>query len=74
MPLETISDLINVFTYRPPDEGQIEKYHEIRAAALGFAEVVMNECPRCADRTAALRKIREAVMTANASIALNGKV
>jgi len=39
-----------------------------------FAHVIMEHTPVCADQTAAIRKIREAVMTANAAIALHGIV
>lgn len=65
--------LEEVFTYQKPTEAQIPKYEEIRAAGLRFATVVVNNTPVCADQTAAIRKIREAVMTANAAIALDGK-
>jgi hypothetical protein len=41
-------------------------------AAKNFAEVILANCPSGADRSDAIRKIREARMTANAAIALNG--
>jgi alkylhydroperoxidase family enzyme len=63
-------DLRRLFTYHPPRPGQAERYSNVRDAALAFAEVLVNNTPKCADRSAALRKIREAVMTANAAIAL----
>lgn len=65
--------LMNWFTYHAPTPEQLPKYEAIRNAALEFAEVVSLYTPVCADQTAALRKIREAVMTANASIACDGK-
>lgn len=46
---------------------------EIRQAAKYLAEHIIRACPRSADRSAALRKVREAVMTANASIVLEGQ-
>jgi len=65
--------LRDVFHYHTPSEAQLQQYIRIRDGAGDFARVVMLTCPPSADRSAALRKIREAVMTANASIALEGK-
>lgn len=66
--------LKEIFTYHPPHNGQREQYDKIRNAAYEFAKVVLENTPPCADQTAAIRKIREGVMTANASIALGGEV
>lgn len=63
-----------VFSYHKPDDDQTEKYHRVRDAAKLFARAVVDNVPLCADQQAALRKIREAVMTANAAIALDGRV
>lgn len=60
------------FKYQPPNSTTIPKYAAINQAAKNFAEVVLANCPNGADRADAIRKIREARMTANASIALNG--
>lgn len=65
--------LVNWFTYHPPEEGQREKYEEIRSWAHHLGMVICNAIPSCADRTVALRKLRECVMTANAAIACGGK-
>jgi hypothetical protein len=59
-----------IFQYHKPTEDQIPRYERLRAAALEFSKVIEAECPNCADRTAAIRKVREAVMTANAAIAI----
>jgi hypothetical protein len=67
-----IDALTHVFTYQQPDADQIAKMADIRAAALVFALCIRERVPRCADRTVAIRKIREAVMTANAAIMLDG--
>ena len=67
-------NLDHVFQYHSPNEEQIKSYSVIREAARGFAECILNECPSSADRSDALRKVREAVMTANASIALDGEI
>jgi len=64
--------LEHTFSYHRPTFEQQQHYTAIRAAAKHFAEVVMDNAPSCPDRSAALRKIREAAMTANAAIALGG--
>jgi len=64
-------DLNNVFSYHAPKGDQPQRYEKIREAAKIFAKVIEECCPYSADKSAAIRKIREAVMTANASIAIN---
>lgn len=61
-----------IFTYHAPTPEQTPKYTAIRDAAKSFALVLLANTPRSADQSAALRLVREAVMTANASVALNG--
>lgn len=77
MPI-TQSDLDNWFRYHPPgEEGDPEniqgRYEELRAAGGEFARVILELTPGSADQTAAIRKVREAVMTANAALACKGK-
>jgi len=64
--------LAELFKYHAPNEVTIPKYAAINQAAKNFAEVILQNCPPSADRSDAIRKIREARMTANAAIALNG--
>ena len=64
-----IDGLAEMFTYHAPYGTQPERYERIRKAALDFAAVIDLSVPDCADKTAAIRKLREAVMTANAVIA-----
>lgn len=66
-------DLEDIFKYHAPGPGDNEKYNAIREAGKAFAAAILANTPKSADQTAAVRKIREAVMTANASIALKGK-
>jgi hypothetical protein len=65
--------LDDVFSYHAPTPDQLLKYAEIRHWGREFAEALFRLCPPSADRSAAIRLIREAVMTANAAIALEGK-
>ena len=70
-PMITKSDLLNWFTYHKPRLAQIAKYELIRDAALAFATSLVENTPPGPDQEAAVRKVRKAVMTANAAIACN---
>lgn len=58
------------FKYHAPHGDQAQRYERIRTAAGDFAKLLIAQVPPCADRTAAIRKLRECVMTANAAIAI----
>lgn len=74
MPQITTEWLDDVFAYHAPDD-EAKLHHEaIRDAAKAFATVIKNHTPVCADQSAAIRLVREAMMTANAAIALKGRV
>jgi hypothetical protein len=64
--------LNRLFTYHAPSQQQLQHYETLREAARHFAKVILSNVPGGADRSAALRKVREAVMTANAGIACDG--
>lgn len=68
---QSAKEIDSWFKYHSPKGDQSDRYATIRAVAHGFALVIVKSCPPCADRTAALRKLREVVMTANAAIACN---
>lgn len=70
--MATAADIERWFTYHTPKGDQPERYRMLRDAAKTFAQVLLELVPDCADRTAAFRKVREAVMTANAAIACEG--
>lgn len=71
-PMTTEEIIGQLFTYHAPNEKQQKQYETIRDAAKFFAMVLVKNTPHGADRVAAIRKLRECVMTANAAIALNG--
>lgn len=72
---EAEKDVIEeLFTYHAPTEEQNAAYLAIREKAKELARVIDANCPRGPDRTAAIRKLREAVMTANACIATHNAV
>lgn len=66
-------DLDNIFSYHAPTPEQLPKYDALRAAAKEFARAIIEKTPASADQSAAIRHVREAVMTANAAIALEEK-
>jgi len=69
----THENVDTVFTYHAPTAEQIPLYEQIRAAGKRLVLIILEVTPKCADQQAAIRKVREAVMTANAAIALNGE-
>lgn len=64
--------LNNWFQYHALSAVDQVKCMAIRNAAFAFAEAIVSNTPLCEDQAAAIRKVREAVMTANAAIACKG--
>ena len=64
-------DRERAFTYHAPHGTQAMRFDYLRQWAHRFADSVEAFCPASPERTLALRKIQEAVMWANASIAIN---
>lgn len=64
-----------LFTYHAPTPEQIQALQNVRIQAKDLARTIVANCPAGPDRSAAIRKLREAVMTANAAIVMpNGAV
>ncbi len=75
MPGVNGENIDDVFTYHAPEnDDQIKSYLRLRDEAKRLAGAILDETPVCADQQAAIRKVREALMTANAAIALKGAV
>lgn len=70
----TSQNVDSVFTYHPPDSDQIARLQVVREKAKELARAMLDNVPQCADQQAALRLLRESVMTANAAIVLHGEV
>jgi hypothetical protein len=70
----TNENVVDVFSYHAPKPGQPEIYENIRRHGLALAEVILSSTKPCGDQQAALRLLRESVMTANAAVALDGAV
>lgn len=67
-------DLEHIFQYHAPGGEQLAQYGRLREAAKRFAIAIVQNSPAGADQSAAIRHVREAVMTANAAIALGGRI
>lgn len=63
----------NYFTYHAPTPDQIERYQALRDAAKELAYLIVALVPDGPDKSAAIRKLRETVMTANAGIACEAR-
>jgi hypothetical protein len=70
----TVMQLEMAFKYNSADAEQQNSMLAIREAAKTFAEVILANVPKCADQSAALRKVREAQYTANAAVMLKGLI
>lgn len=68
---KTEKEIHEWFTYHSPKGDQPQRYELLRDAARELALKIVCNVPPCADRTAAIRKLRECIMTANAAIACN---
>jgi len=68
----TDEDLDQLMKYHPWDEEKVARGNIVREAlGLAIKAIVLN-VPPCADRTVAIRKIREARMDANSAITHDG--
>jgi hypothetical protein len=70
--MSTNTQIENWFTYHAPNADQQGRYEILRRKAKELAYTIDDCCPDSADKTVAIRKLRECIMTANASIALGG--
>jgi len=63
---------MDIFDNHTPDAAQAAAIERIRAGAREFAQIIEDNAPNCADRAVARRKVREAMMSANAAVVLQG--
>ena len=66
-------DLDRMFSPYVLTGAQATSYGHLAEAAKQFAAAVVERTPPCEDQGVALRKIREALMTAQAALALDGR-
>lgn len=63
-------DVEHIFKYHAPNPDQIDRYEVIRAEARTLARVIESACPDSREKALALTNLQQAVMWANASIAI----
>lgn len=66
----TLENVDTVFTYHN-DPARVPAYDALRNKAKEFAIVILNTVPKSADRSTAMRHLRQALMNANAGVALS---
>lgn len=67
----TPEQIQNAFTYHSPKADQPERYENIRSHARELAEVIASSTPNSREKSLAFTNLQQAVMWANASIAIN---
>lgn len=68
------NNIDDVFRYHAPSLEETQHISAIREAGKAFAAAILDHAPQCADQQAAIRHVREALMTANAAIVLEGLI
>lgn len=67
----TQEQIDNTFTYHAPKGDQPTRYQSIRDCAKELAQNIARNCPNSREKALALTNLQQAVMWANASIAIN---
>lgn len=66
--------LDSLFDYHAPTQDQVDSMEIIRSRAKFLAKAINDEVPESANKSAAIRLLRQCVQIANAGIVLNGVV
>lgn len=66
-------EITEIFSYHPPTEQQREVFERINKAFITAALEIAPLLPDGPGKTAAIRKLADARMAANAAVALEGK-
>ena len=67
----TREDIESIFSYHKPTATQPLRYETIRDTAKTLAYTINDNCPDSREKSLAITNLQQAVMWANASIALN---
>lgn len=67
----TKDQIENTFTYHAPKADQPERYISLRDKAKELALLIQDSCPESREKSLALTNVQQAIMWANASIAIN---
>jgi len=69
----TDEQINNIFTYHAPTDHQKTRYENLRGSAKMLASLINTYCPESREKSLALTNLQQAIMWANASIAINEK-
>jgi len=69
----TAEQIENTFTYHKPFGDQPARYEALRASAKELAQLIQASCPESREKSLAFTNLQQAIMWANASIAINEK-
>ena len=64
-------DLDNIFVYHAPKADQPDRYVALRAAGKALAAAIVQMTPASREQSVALTNVQQAIMWANAAIAIN---
>jgi hypothetical protein len=67
------SQIDELFTYHRPFADQPARYEQLRYAARNLAYLINTNCPESREKSLAITSLQQAIMWANASIAINEK-
>jgi hypothetical protein len=67
----TNENIESIFTYHKPFGDQPQRYETLRSEAKGLAKTIQDACPESREKSLAFTYLQQAVMWANASIAIN---
>ena len=70
---DTAAVVDDMFTYHPWTAEQIVTGHRVRTILADAVKQIIHDVPPCPDRSAAIRKLREARMDCNSAIAHGGR-
>lgn len=66
----TFENVDQLFDYIKPDASQAARYDILKMGALALIKDILLNVPDCADRTHAIRQIRDGVLWANKAISV----
>lgn len=70
----SVEEALSTFEYHKPSDDQTRRIQDVRLGAKLFVMSLWQNCPKGPDLTVAIRRVHEAMMTANKSIVLEGEV
>ena len=67
----TTEQIEDTFTYHKPFGDQPQRYEALRNMAKMLATLIQGSCPESREKSLAITNLQQAIMWANASIAIN---